>query len=147
MIDQGLVYAASYSGRMVAIDEVSGQRVWQREVGSAEMPWAAGLSVFIISSGQQLISLTRQNGDIRWITPLTRFEDKNKEEPVVWTGPVLAGGRLILASNRGQMIEADPQNGKILKKTRLPGDVTIAPLVSDNTLIFLTRQGNLVAYR
>ncbi|MCK5555363.1 MAG: PQQ-binding-like beta-propeller repeat protein [Alphaproteobacteria bacterium] len=147
VIDQGLVYAASYSGRMVAIDEVSGQRVWQREVGSAEMPWAAGLSVFIISSGQQLISLTRQNGDIRWITPLTRFEDKNKEEPVVWTGPVLAGGRLILASNRGQMIEADPQNGKILKKTRLPGDVTIAPLVSDNTLIFLTRQGNLVAYR
>ena len=147
VIDQGLVYAASYSGRMVAIDEVSGQRVWQREVGSAEMPWAAGSSVFIVSSGQQLISLTRQNGDIRWITSLMRFEDKNKEEPVVWTGPVFAGGRLILASNSGQMIEADPQNGKILKQTRLPGDVTIAPLVSDNTLIFLTRQGNLIAYR
>ncbi|MFH1159039.1 MAG: PQQ-binding-like beta-propeller repeat protein [Pseudomonadota bacterium] len=147
VIDQGLVYAASYSGRMVAIDEISGQRVWQREVGSAEMPWAAGASVFIVSSGQQLIALTRQNGDIRWITPLMRFEDKNKENPVVWTGPVLAGGRLILASNRGQMVEVDPQSGKILKQTGLPGGVTIAPLVSDNTLIFLTRQGELVAYR
>ena len=147
VIDQGLVYAASYSGRMVAIDEVSGQRTWQREIGSAEMPWSAGATVFVISSDQQLIALTRQGGEIRWITSLPRFEDDDKEKPVVWTGPVLAGGRLILASSGGQMIEASPADGKILKTTKLPGDVTIAPVVADNTLLLLTQNGQLVAYR
>lgn len=147
VIDQGLIYAASFSGRMVAIDEVSGQRVWQREVGSAEMPWSAGATVFILSTDQQVIALTRQNGDIRWITPLQRYEDDSKEDPVVWTGPVLAGGRLILASNHGKMVEIDPQDGKALKFTDLPGEVVIAPVVADRTLLLLTQNGDLVAYR
>lgn len=147
VIDQGVVYAASYSGRMVAIDEVTGRRLWQREIGSGEMPWAADANVFVISSDQQLIALSRHDGAIRWISPLPRFEGDNKEKPVVWTGPVLAGGRLILASSSGEMIEADPQDGKILKQTDLPGEVMIAPVVADNTLLFLTRGGELVAYR
>ena len=94
-----------------------------------------------------MIALTRQSGDIRWITQLPRFEGNDKEKPVVWTGPVLAGDRLILASSQGAMIEADPQDGKIMKQSDLPGNVTIAPLVSDNTLLFLTQSGKLVAYR
>ena len=147
VIDQGLVYAASYSGRMVAIDEISGQRVWQREIGSAEMPWAAGATVFVVSTEQQLLALSRVNGDIHWINPLPRFEDGNKDRPVVWTGPVLAGGRLILASSSGQMVEVNPQDGKILKQSELPGNVMIEPVVADNTLLILTGQGELVAYR
>ncbi len=147
VIDQGMVYAASYSGRTVAIDEVSGQRVWQREIGSAEMPWAVDANIFMISTEQQLIALTRQKGDIRWITALPRFKDDNKEKPVVWTGPLLAGGRLILASSGGEMIEANPQDGAILKHTELPGSVMIPPLVADNTLLILTQTGELAAYR
>jgi outer membrane protein assembly factor BamB len=147
VIDQGLVYAISYSGRMVALDEVSGQRVWQREIGGGEMPWAAGANVFVISTEQQLISLTRQNGDIRWITALPRYKDDDKDKPIVWTGPVLAGGRLISASSGGQLIEADPQDGKIIKTTDLPGPVFIPPVVAANTLFVLTQKGDLVAYR
>ncbi|MBI3442042.1 MAG: PQQ-binding-like beta-propeller repeat protein [Proteobacteria bacterium] len=147
VIDQGLIYAVSYSGRLVAIDEVSGQRVWQREIGSAEMPWAAGATVFVLSADQQVIALTRQGGEIRWITPLQRFEGDSKDKPVVWTGPVLAGGRLILASNRGQMVEINPQDGRIIKQTDLPGNVMIPPVVADSTLLLLTEGGDLVAYR
>lgn len=147
VIDRGIVYAASYSGRMVAIDVISGQRVWQREVGSAEMPWAVGDMVFVLSAEQQVLALTRAGGDIHWITSLPRFEEGRKEEPIVWTGPVLAGGRLILASNRGMMAEIDPQDGKILKQSELDGSVMIAPVVADNMLLLLTQQGKLVAYR
>lgn len=147
VIDQGIVYAASYSGRIAAIDAISGQRVWQREIGSAEMPWSAGDTVFVLGAEQQLMALTRRNGDLRWVTPLPRFDNGDKEEPVVWTGPVLAGGRLVLASSRGQLAEIDPQDGKILKQDTLPGNVMIAPVVADNTLLLLTQQGKLVAYR
>ena len=147
VIDRGLVYAVSYSGRMVALDEVTGQRVWQRDIGSAEMPWAAADNIFLITTEQQLISLTRQTGDIRWVTPLPRYKGDDKEKPVVWTGPILAGGRLIAAGSGGELIEANPLDGKILKKTDLPGAVFIPPLVAANTLFILTQKGDLVAYR
>ncbi len=148
VIDQGLVYAVSYSGRMVAIDEISGQRVWQREIGSAEMPWSAGDTVFVLSTDQQVLALTRISGAIRWVGALPRYEDeKSKEDPIVWTGPVLAGDRLILASNRGQMVEMDPQNGHTIKTTKLPGNVLVPPVVAGGTLLILTDDGDIVAYR
>ncbi len=124
-----------------------GQRVWQKDIGSAEMPWSAGANVFVITTEQQLVALTRQNGDIRWVTQLTRHKDDDKDKPIVWTGPILAGGRLIAASSGGGLIEADPQDGKVLKTTDLPGPVFIPPLVAANTLFILTQKGDLVAYR
>ena len=147
VIDQGLIYAISYSGHMVAIDEVSGQRVWQRDIGSAEMPWAAGANAFVITTEQQMVSLTRQSGDVRWVTALPRYKDDDKEKPIVWTGPVLAGDRLIAASSGGELVEVNPQDGKILKKSDLPGAVFIPPLVAANTLFILTQKGDLIAYR
>ena len=147
VIDQGQVYAISYSGRMVALNEISGQRVWQRDISSAEMPWAAGDNVFVITTEQQLVALTRQSGDIRWVAALPRFKDDDKDKPIIWTGPVLAGGRLIAASSGGELVEVNPQDGKILKKTGLPDAVFIPPLVAANTLLILTQSGDLIAYR
>jgi outer membrane protein assembly factor BamB len=147
VIDQGQVYAASYSGKMVALDEVSGQRVWQKDIGSAEMPWSAGANVFMITTEQQLVALTRQSGDIRWVTQLLRHKGDDKDKPIVWTGPILAGGRLIAVSSGGQLIEANPQDGKIIKTTELSSPVFIPPLVAANTLFILTLKGDLIAYR
>lgn len=147
VIDNGLVYAVSYSGRIVALDEVSGQRVWQKDIGSAEMPWSAGANIFLVTPEQQLTALTRDKGDVRWVTQLPRYQGDDKEKPLVWTGPVLAGGRLLTAGSGGAMIEADPQSGKILRQWDLPGNITLAPIVVDNTLLVLTEKGELVAYR
>lgn len=147
VIDQGLVFAASYSGRMVALDEISGQRVWQKDIGSAEMPWSAGDNVFVISTEQQMVALTRKTGDIRWVTQLPRFKDGDKDKPIVWTGPVLAGGRLIAASSGGGIVEVDPQDGKIVKTTDISSPIFIAPVVAANTLFILTLKGELIAYR
>ena len=147
VIDQGMVYAASYSGRMVALDEVSGQRVWQKDIGTAEMPWAAGATVFVITTEQQLVALVRQNGDIRWVAQLPRHKGDDKDKPIVWTGPVLAGGRLIAAGSNGQLIEVSPEDGKIIKTTDISNPVFIPPVVAANTLFVLTLKGELIAYR
>lgn len=147
VVDQGVVFALSYSGRMVALDEVTGRRLWQREVGSSETPWAAGRTVFIVTSEQQLIALRRDSGEIHWVTQLPRYEDDKHESPVVWTGPVLAGGRLITASSTGELREVDPQTGEIVRTTKLGDAVTIAPIVADGTLYLLTQDGTLSAWR
>lgn len=147
VIDRGLVYAVSYSGRMVALDQVTGERIWQRELGSAETPWVAGDTLFVLSAEQQLTALTRASGDIHWVAQLPRYEDDNKDKPIVWSGPVLAGGRLIVAGSGGRMLEIDPQKGGILKEIKLGGDATIAPVIANSTLLVLTEDGELAAWR
>lgn len=147
VIDQGVVYAASYSGRMVAIDQVTGERLWQRELGSAETPWAAGDTIFVVTSEQQLTALTRNGGEIRWVMQLPKYHKNDKDKPIVWSGPVLAGGRLIVAGSGGMMLEIDAQDGKVLHERKLGGDAVIAPVVAGNTLLVLTENGDLTAWR
>lgn len=147
VIDQGVVYAISFSGRMVALDEVSGERVWQREIGSSQMPWAAGEVIFVVTTEQQLTALTRSEGDIRWVSQLPRYEDGDKDNPIVWSGPVLAGNRLYLVSNTGDMLQANPADGKIMKTDRIGSEANIAPVVASNTLFVLTNDGELSAWR
>lgn len=148
VIDKGLVYAISYSGRMVALDQVTGQRLWQREIGGAETPWAAGNLVFVITIDQQLAALTRETGATRWVTHLQRWENESKKDkPVVWTGPLYAGDRLMAFSSNGQAIEVNPVNGEILKTWKTPGAVSVTPIVADKTLLVLTDNGRLTAYR
>ena len=149
VIDHGTVYAVSFSGRTAAIDVRTGQRLWEQDVGGLETPWVAGDWLFMVTNEAQLIAMTRDGGRVRWIQQLQRYEDPKdrKSTPVIWTGPVLAGGRLILANNMGEMIEASVEDGHILKKTDLPGAVKVAPIVADNTLYVLTDDGEIVAYR
>lgn len=147
VIDRNVVYAASFSGRMVALDAISGQRIWQRDIASAETPWSAEGAVFVITSDQKLMALARASGGTRWAVDLPRFEQGTKGKAVVWTGPVLAGGRLILASSGGKMLEVDPLTGKTLRETKLPRNVMVPPVVAQNTLFLLTEFGELCAYR
>ncbi len=147
VIDQGTVYAVSYSGRMVALDQVTGRRIWQREIGSAETPWSAGDSVFVLTAEQQVAALTRKAGEIRWVTPLARWKDKDRTEPMIWSGPVLAGGRLFVTGSDGEMLELNAGTGAVQATHKLAGDTLLPPIVAGNTLLVLSRNGDLSAYR
>lgn len=144
VIDKGVVFAISFSGRIAAIDERTGARIWQREISGSQTPWMAGNHIFVLSSENQLIALGRENGSIRWTTELPRYRGK---EPQIFNGPVLAGGRLILAGTDGLVIEVAPENGKILREWDAGNTVTVPPIVADSTLYLLTRDGILNAYR
>lgn len=148
VMDKGMVFAISYGGRLVAIDERTGTRVWQREIGGSETPWVAGNHLFVISSQGELVGMGRDDGVIRWVTALPRFENAEKRKnPIIWTGPVLAGGRLIAAGSNGHVIEANPDTGAVIRQWKAHGPITISPIVAGNTLYLLSDKGVLAAYQ
>lgn len=144
VIDKGLVVAISFSGRLAAIDERTGQRIWQREVSGSQTPWMAGNHLFVLSSDNTLIALGRETGAIRWVTKLAR---KDGDDPIIFTGPVLAGGRLIIAGTNGQIIELSPENGEIITQWDSGSTTAIPPIVAGETLYILGENGTLTAYR
>ena len=148
VIDRGRVYAAGNSDMVAAIDLRSGRRVWDREIGSIQTPWVAGDYIYLITNSNELTCIDTQKGLVRWVSPLQTWSDpEDKKGRLVWTGPVLASDRLIIASSDGQVVSVSPYNGQVLGKIELSDGVTIPPVVADKTLLLVTTDGELVAFR
>ncbi|MFL6859148.1 MAG: PQQ-binding-like beta-propeller repeat protein [Allosphingosinicella sp.] len=148
VIDAGRVYAVGQGGRMVAIELITGQRVWEINVAGIATPWVAGDWIFVVTDEGQLLCLSRANGHVRWMTALPHYRNvKKKADPIDYVGPVLAGGRLVLASSLGSIIYVDPETGTVQStvETKLP--VSISPIVANNTLYILHENGQLSAWR
>ena len=115
VIYQGIVYAISNSGRMVAINLRTGQRQWEQRVGGIEPPWAVGDNIFVVTSDSEVACLNRRDGRVRWVRSLPRFENEaKKKNALAWTGPVLAGDRLLLGSTQGHAVALSPYTGDML---------------------------------
>ncbi|WP_347269635.1 PQQ-like beta-propeller repeat protein [Rhizorhabdus histidinilytica] len=148
VIDQGRVYAVGQGGRMVAMDILTGQRLWELNIAGIETPWVAGEWLFLVTDDAKLLCIARNSGRIRWQTQLTRWKnEKKKSKPIGWSGPVLAGGRLILTNTEGQVVNVAVDTGRVGTITKLGDTIYAAPVVADNTLLVLTDKGKLVAYR
>jgi outer membrane protein assembly factor BamB len=148
VIDRGIVLAISHAGRMVAIDARRGARAWDVEIGGVEMPWPAGEFIYLLTTDSQVICLTRRDGRVRWASPLPRFEDpEDRDDPISWYGPVLAGDRLIVASSSGEAITISPYTGQLLGYLDLPGRPAVSPVVADGTVYILTASAELMALR
>ena len=148
VIDRGRVFAVSNSGRMVSVALSSGIRVWQRRIGATYSPWVAGKFLYLVTTENMLLCLSRKDGGIAWGRSLPRYKDrKRRRDWITWSGPVLAGDRLILAGSNRQVLAVSPYTGDLLGRIRVPDGIEVAPIVARGTLYLLTRDAELIAWR
>ena len=107
---------------MVAIDLRTGDRVWEQDLGGTHAPWVAGDFIYVLSNDSTLLCLTRSDGRVRWERTLPQYEnEKKKSDALFWTGPILAGDRLIVVSSEGEAFSVSPYTGEPLGRTEFPG--------------------------
>ncbi|OYY72633.1 PQQ-like beta-propeller repeat protein [Sphingomonas sp. 28-63-12] len=148
VIDQNRVYAVGQGGRMVALELTTGQRLWEQNLAGISTPWIAGEWLFVVTDDAKLYCLSRANGKIRWISDLGAFKNvKKRKNPIIWTGPVLAGGRLILLNSEGQILSVSPTTGEKGAVIKGSGAFSLPPLVAGNMLYALDSKGRISAYR
>lgn len=148
VIDRGRVFALGKGGRMASYELVSGQRIWEINIAGISTPVAAGEWVFVMTDEARLLSVARSSGKIRWISKLQRYDNEEKKKgPISWYGPVLAGGRLIVANSRGSIWAVAPEEGTATQVADLKADVSLAPIVANNILYILDDSGRISAFR
>ena len=148
VIDGGQVFAIGQGGRMVALELNTGQRMWELNIAGISTPWVAGDWVFVVTDDAKLMAVARTTGKIRWITQLRHFEkEKAKKGQINYSGPVLAGDRLIVAGSTGALINVDPTNGAVQSQTSVGADISLPPVVANQTLYVLDDSGRLRAFR
>jgi outer membrane protein assembly factor BamB len=148
VVDNGQVIAIGQGGRMVAMELITGQRMWELNLAGISTPAVVGDWVFVVTSDAKLMAIARNDGKIRWITQLPDFrKEKSKTGPINYAGPILAGGRLILAGSNGALINVNPMDGSFQSQVDIKDGVSFQPVVANNTLYILTDSGRLIAYR
>jgi outer membrane protein assembly factor BamB len=137
VIDGGTVFAVGHAGRMVATSQKTGERLWSLTVPSIQAPWVAGDSVFVVDTSGQLMAIGRRDGKVQWTTKLAGT--------ATWSGPVLAGNRLWLTSNKGQLVSVEATTGKAASTQDLGQPIYIAPVVAGGRMFVLTDKARLIA--
>ena len=146
----GTIYAGNQSGRVVAIDTRSGRTLWQASEGAYSPVLVAGGSVFFVSDRNELIRLDADSGARIWGSELPLFEaNRERRRKAVFGhyGPILAGGRLVVASGDGVIRLFAPDTGALSGTLALRGGAASHPIVVGDTLLVVSTEGRLHAYR
>ncbi|MFV2093216.1 MAG: PQQ-binding-like beta-propeller repeat protein, partial [Hyphomicrobiales bacterium] len=147
-ISGGSVYAVSHSGRLAAIDLKSGRRLWAKNVASTQTPWVAGNTLFVVTTGAEIVALNTKDGNVVWVKKLPLWQDpENKKDRIVYSGPVLAGGRLLVTSSIGDLIALQPQTGVVATKSSAGDGFYIPPVIAGGGVYLLSDSAQLIAMR
>ncbi|MBO4644817.1 MAG: PQQ-binding-like beta-propeller repeat protein, partial [Alphaproteobacteria bacterium] len=148
VIAEDKVFVVSSGGLLSALDIKTGGVIWEREIGGINQPWLAGDMLYVLSSYEELVALEASSGKILWVNRLTQWQNpEKKKNRLIWTGPVMAGSRLVLVNSEGKAVAVAPQTGTIIGWDEIDSKGSLPPIVMDNTLFFVTENGNLIAYK
>lgn len=142
------VIAANQSGRMIAIDGRNGQRVWTRNLGSSSPIWAAGETIFMVSDASEIMRISARDGNTLWATQMPAYKNqKDLENPISYSGPVLVDGKLLVTNSLGDLLTFDALTGIAGPSAKIDGGSVTGPVVANGTVYVLTDNGTLHAFR
>jgi outer membrane protein assembly factor BamB len=144
----GVVYAVSHSGVLAAIDMRTGMPKWERTFASAQTPWIAGDVLYAVTVDGELAAFDRETGNAYWVRQLRRYRDEDdKQGRIAWTGPIMVGGRLILASSIGEVAAVNPATGEVIETRRIGDPVFIPPVAANGSIYLVTDDAKLIVLR
>lgn len=150
VIANGRIYAGNQSGRVVAIDPERGTRLWTADEGAYSPMLVTGADLFFVSDRNELIRLDASSGARVWGTELPLYvADRERRRRAVYMhfGPILAGGRLVVASGDGNVRFFSPESGALVGAVELRQGAAAHPIVVGDTLLVVTEDGRLTAFR
>jgi outer membrane protein assembly factor BamB len=150
VIDGGVIYAGTGSGRTVAMSSSSGERIWSAGEGALGPVALGGGSLFLVNDQAELVRLDAATGEVIWAVPMPYFtKDKIKRRKGIYAhyGPVLAGGRVMVVSSDGLLRAFDPTDGTLTHTAEIPGGAATQPAVAGGVLYVVGGNGQLHAFR
>lgn len=148
VIANGRVYAGNIAGRAAALDLATGEEIWSIPMAAKAPMQPAGDSVFFVNDFNELVRANASTGAVIWQQDLPKFaQTRRANRFYAHYGPILAGGRLIVASTDGILRQFDPRSGSLTGSYQLLAPAASLPAVANGTLYVVTTDGKLTAFR
>jgi outer membrane protein assembly factor BamB len=150
VISGSTTYVGTSSGRTFALDTESGKLIWSAGEGALAPVLPVGGSVFLVNDEARLVRLDASTGTVIWNVEMPYFvKEKIKKRKTITAhyGPVLAGGRLVVASGDGILRFFNPTDGTLISTTEIPGGAASQPALASGVLYIVSGKGQLHAFR
>ena len=135
VLDGQRLYAAAYSGAVLAVDARSGATIWSYEVpGPTQLALAAGLVVAV--SASRVVALSRADGGAIWSAPLGGTPAG---------APALAGKWVLVPAGSGGLRWLEASTGRLLRVFEPGTGVSGSPGVAPGRVYVLSNGGDLFA--
>ncbi len=140
IIQDGIVYVATYQGNMAALHLKTGQVVWQRDISSYTGFALDSKRIYVSDAKGQVWAFDKTDGSTDWRQ--TRL--KNREI----TGPAISGSHLVIGDAQGNLYWLDKKDGKLLTKVVADKKVgfTAPPVAANSAVYAYNNKGRLYAY-
>jgi outer membrane protein assembly factor BamB len=154
VVDGDAIFASNQAGRTTRIDADTGERAWTMDEGSYGPAWPVGGSIFLLSDEGALVRADAATGEVLWRVNLPQyfpygglFGRGKPARAVPYFGPVLAGGRIWVASGDGVLRAFSPIDGSRLVEMPIPGGAAAQPAVAGGVMYIVTTDGKLLAFQ
>ncbi len=133
------VYAATYQGRVAALNLSSGREIWNHDISSYAGIASDGNQVFVSDAKSHIYAFNAANGTVLWQQDLLYARTT--------TGPALLGNYVVVGDAEGYLHWMSKQDGHFVARTYVNKSGIIAtPIVENNILYVYTKDGHLAAY-
>jgi len=132
----GIVFAASFNGRVVAIDLDTGKTLWAKNLSSY-----VGLSVdhdrvYVTDADDSIWGLEISSGATLWRQDKLLYREL--------TAPQIMGNYIVVGDYKGYLHWLSKGEGKIIGRNNVAGDkIEIAPIIIDDRAYVLANNGSL----
>lgn len=150
VVDGAVTYVGNAAGRTYAISSSSGDTIWSVAEGALGPVLPVGGSVFLVNDEARLVRLDAATGEVIWSVEMPYFEaEKPKKHKTITAhyGPVLAGGRIAVASGDGLLRLFNPTDGTLVASAEIPGGAASQPALAGGLLLVVGGDGQIHAFR
>lgn len=140
IVEGGGVFAATFQGAAMVMDEEDGRPYWDRALSTANKMTSYRGTLFIADEHGVVWALDMRSGNPQW-----QFEELKARR---LTGVALHQGLIVVGDYQGYLHWIDPERGTIVARRRHDADGFAAtPVVHGDNLYALSRDGEVASYR
>ena len=133
------LYAASYQGRVVAIDVSSGRKIWQKDVSSFSGVSQGFGNVYVTDENGTLSAYLRNGQGLRWEQPALGYRELSRPTPV--------SSYVAVADLEGIVHLVSQVDGEFVGRVKAGGGGARADMLADGNLLYVfNNDGKLIAY-
>lgn len=133
------LYAASYQGRITAIDIRSGRKLWQRNLSSFSGVSQGFGNVYVADDDGTITAYLRNGSGIRWEQPALGFRELSRPTPV--------SSYLAVTDYQGYLHLLSQVDGEFVGRLRPDSKGARADMLADGNVLYVYgNSGKLLAY-
>jgi outer membrane protein assembly factor BamB len=137
---EGVIYVATYQGRLAAVNLQNGRVIWSRDMSSFTGLAVDGGNLYLTDEFSNVWAIDRNSGATLWKQPALRMR--------MITAPAIIDRYVVVADYEGYLHWMDKYEGSFVARVQSDDEGVLAtPLVRDEHVIMLGKTGELTSWK